>query len=88
MGSFTETYNDPFQVVVVYERSQLLLGGRLREEVANESFSVIIYFGRYRPELYRCCLCWKDDITLLIGWADMVQVWRIVFDITFCQFGQ
>lgn len=30
--------------------------------------------GNYRPELYRCCLCWKDDITLLIGWADMVQI--------------
>ena len=88
MGSFPETYNDPFQLVVVYERSQLLLGGRLREEVANERFSVIIYLGSYRPELYRCCLCWKDDITLLIGWADMVQVWRILFDITFWQFGQ
>ncbi|XP_027048267.1 vacuolar protein sorting-associated protein 41 homolog [Pocillopora damicornis] len=28
----------------------------------------------YRPELYRCCLCWRDDVTLLIGWADMVQI--------------
>lgn len=30
--------------------------------------------GNYRPELYRCCLCWRDSITLLIGWADMVQI--------------
>lgn len=30
--------------------------------------------GNYRPELYRCCLCWRDDITLLIGWADVVQI--------------
>ncbi|KAL9968325.1 hypothetical protein ACROYT_G026686 [Oculina patagonica] len=30
--------------------------------------------GNYRPELYRCCLCWRDDVTLLIGWADTVQV--------------
>ncbi|KAK2570430.1 Vacuolar protein sorting-associated protein 41-like protein [Acropora cervicornis] len=30
--------------------------------------------GDYRPELYRCCLCWKDDKTLLIGWADIVQI--------------
>ncbi|XP_066028938.1 LOW QUALITY PROTEIN: vacuolar protein sorting-associated protein 41 homolog [Pocillopora verrucosa] len=28
----------------------------------------------YRPELYRCCLCWRDDVTLLIGWADMLQI--------------
>lgn len=35
-------------------------------------------FSSYRPELYRCCLCWRDDVTLLIGWADMVQVGKLV----------
>lgn len=33
-----------------------------------------MFLSSYRPELYRCCLCWRDDVTLLIGWADMVQV--------------
>ena len=46
----------------------------------------MIYFGRYRPELYRCCLCWKDDITLFIGWADMVQVRKVVFVINATNF--
>lgn len=27
-----------------------------------------------RPELYRCCFCWKDDRTLLVGWADTIKV--------------
>ncbi|ELU13950.1 hypothetical protein CAPTEDRAFT_174173 [Capitella teleta] len=27
-----------------------------------------------RPEIYRCSLCWKDEFTLLIGWADQVKV--------------
>ena len=37
-------------------------------------FNLMLSFCSYRPELYRCCLCWRDDVTLLIGWADMVQV--------------
>ncbi|XP_071158448.1 vacuolar protein sorting-associated protein 41 homolog [Mytilus edulis] len=28
----------------------------------------------YRPELYRCNLCWRNEKTLLIGWADRVKV--------------
>ena len=27
-----------------------------------------------RPDIYRCYLCWKDDSTLLIGWANMVKI--------------
>ena len=27
-----------------------------------------------RPELFHCRLAWKDDRTLLIGWADSVKV--------------
>ncbi|XP_071478787.1 vacuolar protein sorting-associated protein 41 homolog [Diadema antillarum] len=27
-----------------------------------------------RPELYRCNLCWKDDNTLLIGWANTIKI--------------
>ena len=30
--------------------------------------------GSPRPDLYRCHLCWRDDRTLLIGWADCVKV--------------
>mmetsp|Transcript_26359 Transcript_26359/g.79200 ORF Transcript_26359/g.79200 Transcript_26359/m.79200 type:complete len:896 (-) Transcript_26359:107-2794(-) len=30
--------------------------------------------GSPRPDLYRCRLAWKDDRTLLIGWADSVKV--------------
>ena len=28
----------------------------------------------YRPELYGCQLVWKDDHTLLLGWADRIKV--------------
>ena len=30
--------------------------------------------GSPRPDLYRCCLCWENDRTLIIGWADSVKV--------------
>ncbi|RCH83374.1 Vacuolar protein sorting-associated protein 41, partial [Rhizopus stolonifer] len=30
--------------------------------------------GSPRADLYRCRLCWKNDSTLLIGWADTVKV--------------
>ena len=30
--------------------------------------------GSPRPDLYRCRLTWKDDNTLLIGWADSIKV--------------
>ena len=31
-------------------------------------------FRSPRPDLYRCRLCWKDDNTLLIGWANYIRV--------------
>ncbi|CAI9735685.1 sorting-associated 41 homolog isoform X1 [Octopus vulgaris] len=27
-----------------------------------------------RPDLYQCNLCWKDDRTLLVGWADLIKI--------------
>ena len=36
--------------------------------------SVNVDVHRLRPELYRCNLCWKDDWTLLIGWASSIKV--------------
>jgi hypothetical protein len=27
-----------------------------------------------RADLYKCRLCWKDDATLLIGWANSVKI--------------
>ncbi|XP_038665866.1 vacuolar protein sorting-associated protein 41 homolog isoform X2 [Scyliorhinus canicula] len=28
----------------------------------------------FRPDMYLCSLCWKDNITLIIGWATSVKV--------------
>lgn len=36
--------------------------------------SVIFSFFSPRPELYRCYLFWKDNTTLIIGWAKHIQV--------------
>jgi hypothetical protein len=33
--------------------------------------------GSPRGDLYRCRMCWKDDSTLLIGWADMVKIAKV-----------
>ncbi|KAM3580631.1 Vacuolar protein sorting-associated protein 41 [Umbelopsis sp. WA50703] len=33
--------------------------------------------GSPRGDLYRCRMCWKDDTTLLIGWANMVKIAKI-----------
>ena len=30
--------------------------------------------GSPRPDMYNCCLCWKSDTVLLIGWADSVKI--------------
>ncbi|GAA5814860.1 hypothetical protein MFLAVUS_008363 [Mucor flavus] len=30
--------------------------------------------GSPRADLYKCRMCWKNDVTLLIGWADTVKV--------------
>ncbi|KAI8618778.1 hypothetical protein BC830DRAFT_1107192 [Chytriomyces sp. MP71] len=30
--------------------------------------------GSPRADLFRCNLCWKDDETLMIGWADSVKI--------------
>ncbi len=32
-----------------------------------------------RPELFKCSLLWKDDHTLIIGWADHIKVVRVRF---------
>ena len=29
------------------------------------------------PELYQCNLCWENDSTLLIGWADSIKIGQI-----------
>ncbi|XP_038045222.1 LOW QUALITY PROTEIN: vacuolar protein sorting-associated protein 41 homolog [Patiria miniata] len=29
---------------------------------------------KLRPEIYPCKLCWKDNITLLVGWADTIKI--------------
>lgn len=33
--------------------------------------------GSPRAELYRCNLCWENDVTLIIGWADSVKIMQI-----------
>ncbi|KAH3763249.1 vacuolar protein sorting 41, partial [Pelomyxa schiedti] len=33
--------------------------------------------GSPRPDLYRCCLCWEDERTLIIGWADGVKICEV-----------
>eukprot|EP01126_Amoeba_proteus_P049870 TRINITY_DN5851_c0_g1_i16.p1 TRINITY_DN5851_c0_g1~~TRINITY_DN5851_c0_g1_i16.p1 ORF type:complete len:820 (+),score=181.45 TRINITY_DN5851_c0_g1_i16:313-2772(+) len=30
-----------------------------------------------RPDLYRCCLCWEDPTTIIIGWADSVKIGKV-----------
>lgn len=32
---------------------------------------------RLRPDVYRCSLYWKDDLTLFLGWADSVKVCEV-----------
>ena len=40
---------------------------------------LLMLLFRYRPELCRCNMCWKDERTLLIGWADRVKVYLYFF---------
>jgi len=46
-----------------------------------ETTERISYIARSRgsppPEKYRCCLCWENDDTILIGWGDSVKVGQL-----------
>jgi len=46
-----------------------------------ETTERISYIARSRgsppPEKYKCCLCWENDDTLLIGWGDSVKVGQL-----------
>ena len=33
--------------------------------------------GSPRPDMYRCNLCWENERTLLIGWADSVKIGQV-----------
>ena len=33
--------------------------------------------AQLRPDVYKCCLFWRDESTLLLGWADAVKVCRV-----------
>lgn len=37
-----------------------------------------------RPDMYPCSLCWKDNLTLIIGWGNSVKVQLPVFVINAC----
>jgi hypothetical protein len=41
--------------------------------------NLLMLLFRYLPELCRCNMCWKDERTLLIGWADRVKVYLYFF---------
>ena len=30
-----------------------------------------------RADLFKCTLCWQDDVTLLVGWADTITIVRV-----------
>ena len=30
-----------------------------------------------RADLFKCTLCWQDDVTLLVGWADAITIIRL-----------
>lgn len=30
-----------------------------------------------RADLFKCTLCWQDDVTLLVGWADAITIIRV-----------
>lgn len=72
--SFINCYIHVFQTNILTTALLSLFENGFQSAVSTFQF----FFSSYRPELYRCCLCWRDDITLLIGWADMVQVENLV----------
>lgn len=39
-----------------------------------------------RPDMYPCSLCWKDNLTLIIGWGNSVKVQLPVFVINACRY--
>lgn len=35
-----------------------------------------------RPDMYPCSLCWKDSVTLIVGWGTSVKVVLLVFPLS------
>ena len=38
------------------------------------SMFTLLPLRKYHQDLYKCNICWKDDKTLLIAWADVIKV--------------
>ncbi|PVD30846.1 hypothetical protein C0Q70_10121 [Pomacea canaliculata] len=49
-------------------------GVRMYHTSSRRIITKIAKNHKHRTDLYGCQLCWKDDVTLLVGWADTVRV--------------
>ncbi|KAK3103437.1 hypothetical protein FSP39_019243 [Pinctada imbricata] len=50
------------------------LGVKIFDMSSKKRITSIMKDHSYRPDLYQCSLCWKDNRTLLLAWADKVKV--------------
>ena len=51
------------------------IGVKIYDTIAQQKFAVIDRpVNSPRSDLFKCSLCWKNDDTLLIGWADSVKL--------------
>lgn len=53
------------------------IGVRIYDLNARCSLGLIKWTRNSNLEQYRCNLCWKDGLTLLVGWVDTVRVCRV-----------
>ncbi|KAG1659621.1 Vacuolar protein sorting-associated protein 41 [Nymphon striatum] len=62
------------RVFDINDRKTVSLIQKDHDQNTYNSYEFFLENCRLRSELYRCNLFWKDDRTLLVGWADSVKV--------------
>ncbi|KAJ7395232.1 Vacuolar protein sorting-associated protein 41 like protein [Pitangus sulphuratus] len=82
---FHETFDCPIKIVAVHPQfvrshfKQFVTGGKKGVKILDMiSKQRITNVPRddisLRPDMYPCSLCWKDNLTLIIGWGNSVKI--------------
>ncbi|KAF4020235.1 hypothetical protein G4228_012017, partial [Cervus hanglu yarkandensis] len=82
---FHETFDCPIKIVAVHPHfvrsscKQFVTGGKKGVKIFDiTSKQRITNVPRddisLRPDMYPCSLCWKDNVTLIIGWGTSVKI--------------
>jgi len=72
------------KIEMLEEQLQLYVSCNKRKDMHSYIFLFLfVTVASVRTDVCRCNLCWKDETTLIIGWAKSIKVWP--WSSCFCQ---